>query len=200
VSLLFGDGTGAFAPRVDRPAGNLPTFVAIGDLNHDGLPDLVGTGEVLWTALSNRSPGLGAPPPAEVVRVLPAKLVINEVLAANNSLPLPEDGGRKSDFVELFNASTVPLALFEWKLRLERTNSAGGLITNDYVFPTNGILDAASHLLVIYSDKVRSPLHTGFRLPAEGGSLCLIRPDGSEADRVNYPAQAAGPSSRLARR
>jgi hypothetical protein len=65
------------------------------------------------------------------------------------------------------------------------------LITNDYVFPTNGILDASSHLLVIYSDKVRSPLHTGFRLPAEGGSLCLIRPDGSEADRVNYPAQAA---------
>jgi len=59
VSLLFGDGTGAFAPRVDRQAGNLPTSVAIGDLNHDGRPDLVvadnGTSEInVLVNLGNR--------------------------------------------------------------------------------------------------------------------------------------------------
>ena len=41
VSVLLGNGVGAFAPPVSYPTGNQPVAVAMGDLNHDGLPDIV---------------------------------------------------------------------------------------------------------------------------------------------------------------
>jgi hypothetical protein len=187
VSISLGNASGFDEPFfISVPSSQL---IATGDLDGDGLPDLVGTGEVLWTALSSRGPGPAVPPPPEVVRPLLAKPLINEVLAANDSVPLAADGGRMTDFVELFNGGGVPLPLLDWKLRLERTNSSGLRITNDYRFPSNAIIDAGNRLVLVCSDKLRTPFHTGFNLPAEGASLCLLRPDGSEADRVNYPAQ-----------
>ena len=36
---------------------------------------------------------------------------INELLAANSSIPLAADGGRNSDFVELFNGGNATLPL-----------------------------------------------------------------------------------------
>lgn len=41
VSLLFGNGDGTFDPRMDLHAGEMPTFIALGDLNHDNRPDIV---------------------------------------------------------------------------------------------------------------------------------------------------------------
>jgi hypothetical protein len=111
------------------------------------------------------------------------------VLAANNSITLAADGGRTPDYIEIFNGGGVPLALLDWTLRLERTNSSGVWLTNEFKFPTNAIIDVNSYLLLICSDKLLTPFHTGFNLPAEGGSICLVAPDKSEADRVNYPAQ-----------
>src|SRR5206468_7753329 len=100
-----------------------------------------------------------------------------------------EDGGRKSDFVEVFNGGGSPLALWNWRLRLEHTNSTGLRTTNEYRFPTNAIIDTKAHMVIVCSDNVRTPFHTGFNLPADGGTVCLLRPDTTEADRVNYPAQ-----------
>jgi len=40
VSILFGRGNGTFRPRLDFAAGQLPAFVASGDFNDDGKPDL----------------------------------------------------------------------------------------------------------------------------------------------------------------
>ncbi|HMC27556.1 MAG TPA: FG-GAP-like repeat-containing protein, partial [Verrucomicrobiae bacterium] len=188
VSISLGRADGSF----DQPFFiNVPSsqLIATGDLDGDGLPDIVGTGEVLWTALSSRAPALGLPPAAAVQRPLPGRALINEVLAANSSIPLAQDGGRMSDFVELFNGGGTPLPLLNWKLRLERTNNVGLITTNDYSFPTNAIIDAGQHLVLVCSDKLRSPFHTGFTLPAEGATVCLIRADGVEADRVNYPGQ-----------
>ena len=190
VSFSLGRAGGGFDPSflISVPSSQL---IATGDLDGDGLPDLVGTGEVLWTALSSRPPLGAVPPPPVVARVLAPKPFINEVLASNATIPLEADGGRKSDFVELFNAGSVPLPLRGWLLRLERTNSAGLKSTNVFHFPTNAIIDASSHLVVVCSDKVRTPFHTGFTLPETGGTVCLCRPDGSEADRVVYPPQDA---------
>jgi hypothetical protein len=39
VSVLM-NNSGTFAPHLDYPTGNLPMWVAIGDFNHDGIPDL----------------------------------------------------------------------------------------------------------------------------------------------------------------
>jgi hypothetical protein len=188
VSFSLGHAGGGFdAPFfIDVPSSQL---IATGDLDGDGLPDLVGTGEVLWTALSSRPPQLAAPPPPNVARVLPAAPFINEVLADNQTIPLAADAGRTSDFVEIFNAGGVPLPMPNWILRLERTNNTGLKTTNVYHFPTNTIIDAGGHLVLVCSDKLRSPFHTGFNLPLEGATVCLVRPDASEADRVDYPGQ-----------
>lgn len=188
VSVSLGNADGgfedAFAIRV--PSSGL---LATGDIDGDGMPDLVGTGDVLWTALSSRPPGPAVPPPPGVLRQSPGKPLINEVLAANDSIALAADEGHTSDYVELFNGGGAPLPLLDWTLRLERTNSSGVWLTNEFQFPTNAIIDVNSYLLLICSDKLRTPFHTGFNLPAEGGSLCLVAPDHTEADRINYPAQ-----------
>ena len=56
VSVLTGNGLGAFGSRTDYLPGGSPVFLAVGDLNHDGRPDLVtangGTNTV--TAMINR--------------------------------------------------------------------------------------------------------------------------------------------------
>ena len=189
ISVQLGKAEGGFAEPflMAVPASKL---LATGDLDGDGLPDLVGTGDVLWTALSSRPPGLGAPPSPAVDRPLPGIPLINEVLAANASIPVAEDGGRKSDYVEIYNGGGSPVAFRDWALQLERTNSTGGVTKSVYRFPTNAIMDVGAHLIIVCSDNIRTAYHTGFNLPAEGAAVCLIRADGSEADRVNYPAQA----------
>ncbi len=188
VSVSLGKPGGGFREPFLIPVPS-SRLLATGDLDGDGLPDLIGTGEVMWTALSSRAPGPGLPPRPVVIRATPARPFINEVLASNNSLPLDADAGRTSDFVEIFNGGATPLALVGWKLHLERANSEGDHITNEFRFPTNAIIDANGHLVLVCTERVRTPFHTGFVLPAEGASLGLIGPDGSEADRVNYPAQ-----------
>jgi hypothetical protein len=44
VSVLFNRGDGSFQAKVDLPAGRRPFFIAVGDLNGDGHPDLAATG------------------------------------------------------------------------------------------------------------------------------------------------------------
>jgi hypothetical protein len=41
VSVLLGNGDGTFGPAVDYPAGFHPHFVAVADVNGDGIPDLI---------------------------------------------------------------------------------------------------------------------------------------------------------------
>jgi uncharacterized repeat protein (TIGR01451 family) len=61
VGLLLGDGTGGFSAPVTFPAGNLPGWIAVADLNGDSRLDLaVGSDEGVQVLLS------AAPPPAGV--------------------------------------------------------------------------------------------------------------------------------------
>src|SRR5262245_38913854 len=41
VSVMFGDGSGAFGPLGSYVTGDDPIMVAVGDFNGDGMPDLV---------------------------------------------------------------------------------------------------------------------------------------------------------------
>ena len=43
VHILFGDGTGGFSDNGSFPTGNLPQAIALGDVNRDGIADLLVT-------------------------------------------------------------------------------------------------------------------------------------------------------------
>jgi hypothetical protein len=203
VSLRNEDGEYLPFLTADVPSAR---YIATGDLDGDGLPDLVGTGETLWVALSGRLSTIKPPPLLPAARSVADRPVINELLAANANRPLDIDGGRNSDWVEVFNGASTPVSFAGWSLALIRTNVTGLAVTNQFGLtnqftPTNWVvqtnlyffpadtLASGGHRLLVFTDRVRSPFHTGFNLPASGGTLCLFNPQRDEVDRVEYPPQ-----------
>jgi hypothetical protein len=188
VTILTRDGSGNYVPvfTVDVPSGE---FLATGDLDGDGQPDLVGSGTVLWTALSSRRAQKGPAPPTAPTRPEMAGPVINELLAINSALPVDADGGRHTDWVEIYNGATNAVSLNGWALRLIRTNDSTGWKTNVYLFPATNALPSQGRLLLVCSDHLRSPYHTGFNLPGEGAILSLLDAGGTEKDHVAYAQQ-----------
>ena len=182
------DGSFAYAASIDAPASR---FLAAGDLDGDGLPDLVGTGKILWTALSGSAPQ--ATPPLALVgsRIGKKAIMINEILAVNKKLPVDSDDDRIVDWVEIFNGTDNSFPLHEWRLQLRAPDASGSVQTNEFTFPATAFLIPGAHLLVYFSPTRRTVYHTGFSLPAEGGTLGLISGDGQEIDRVQYPTQQA---------
>src|SRR5690606_8785870 len=98
-----------------------------------------------------------------------AQVRISEFMASNagggaGTAVLDEDG-EASDWIELENLSTSPVNLLDWAL----TDNSGNL--TKWRFPATN-LPPGGFLLVFASDKDRraagSPLHTNFKLAAEG--------------------------------
>ena len=182
-------------------------YLAAGDLDGDGFVDLIGSGDVLWVALSSRKATNAPPTELLSARAVSGGAVINEVLSSNTSLPLAADGNRTTDWVEIFNDATQPTSMNGWRLMLVQTNFTTSLssnatsfsnqlvlvtnsivATNIFSFPPDSPLQPSAHRLVICSDRVRTVYHSGFNLPAGGGLLCLLNADGNEVSRVSYPA------------
>jgi hypothetical protein len=168
-------------------------YLAAGDLDGDGLTDLVGSGDVLWVALSGHRATNGTPSELLAKRNSTGGVVINELLAQNDSLPLAADGNRNTDWVEIYNGTSQAVPLGGWRLLLLRTNTVVSIgtnslngtnllinstnlvtTTNTFTFTNDVPLAPRSHRLAICSDKLRSPYHTGFNLPAEGAALLLL--------------------------
>jgi len=200
VVVLKGASDGSFSAdyRVAVPSSKL---IAAGDLDGDGKADLVGTGSVLWTALSSRPPNrVPAPPPSANTNIVPARVFINEILAANSALPLAPDGGRKSDWLEVFCNIPGGTNVSGWRLLLEKTNFVSSVtnnttniiatvVTNTFTFPAGTVLSNGAHQVLVCSDTIRSPFHTGYKLPSDPAVLCLCDSSGVIVDRVEYPAQ-----------
>jgi hypothetical protein len=186
VTILSSDTNGQYQPAltVDVPSGE---FLASGDLDGDGRADLVGSGSVLWTALSSRRAQPVPASAAPATRRTEEGLRLNELLAINTDLPLAADGNRTSDWVELFNASPSPLSLAGWSLQLVAEPVAEG--SNVFQFPITSTVTSKGYLLVIFSEIQRTLYHTGFRLPGGGGTLLLRDATGREVDRVRYGPQ-----------
>ncbi len=194
-----------------RPVLTVPVpatrYLATGDLDGDGFADLVGSGDVLWVALSGHRAS-NVPPAAMLVsRGSNSRVVINEVMALNDSVAVAADGNRFTDWVELYNGTTQAVSLLNWRLRLVQTNITifsvtnriGGtnritsitniiVLTNTSVVNTNAVLPPGGFQVAVCSSTIRSPFHTGYALPATGGLLILLNDQGIEQDRISYPA------------
>ncbi|MBI3867685.1 MAG: lamin tail domain-containing protein [Verrucomicrobia bacterium] len=122
-----------------------------------------------------------------VVQAQSPGVFISEVMPANTSTLKDEDGAF-SDWLEIQNATPLPVNLLHWSLtdsRLELTK---------WLFPSVTIAPGG-YLLVFASGKNRASdaahLHTNFRLNAGGGWLALVKPDGAtvaSSFEPDYPA------------
>lgn len=180
ISTQDSNGKWAVGTRVDVPSGR---HLATGDLDGDGQPDLVGVGDVLWTALSSRRTEVSEPVDDESRRTYLGTPVINELLAINNDLPLEQEGGKATDWVELYLPKGGSLE--SWKLELERA----GEELQSFDIPAGVTADEKGHTLIYFSTVKRTGLHTGFKLPGAGATLRLLNSAGEVVDAVTYPAQ-----------
>ncbi|MBL9166257.1 MAG: lamin tail domain-containing protein [Verrucomicrobiales bacterium] len=117
-------------------------------------------------------------------------VLISEFMA-NNSRSLADENGDFSDWIEIYNAGTTTVNLLNYCLTDNASNPA------KWRFPATN-LPPGRFLVVFASEKNRripgAPLHTNFRLSADGEYLGLFLPDA--ATRVSefaplFPPQRA---------
>lgn len=122
-----------------------------------------------------------------------ANPVISEFMADNEST-IPDEDGAFSDWIEIHNPTSSPIALANWCL----TDSATNL--TKWRFPAV-ILEPGEFLVVWASSKNRrvvgAPLHTNFALSKDGEYLALVQPDGLTVEHQfapSFPAQKGNES------
>ena len=111
------------------------------------------------------------------------QVVINEILALNNST-VQNGNGSYSDWIELFNNTSGPLALDYLCL----SDDAGN--PQKWKFPA-GISIPANGFKIIWADNesFSGELHCGFKLAGTGEQVYLSYPNGYVVDSVTYGAQ-----------
>ncbi len=106
-----------------------------------------------------------------------AQVVINEIMSSNGNTIEDEDGDT-SDWIELYNSEDESVNLEGYSL----SDDASRL--SRWQFPQVEI-GPGEYLLVFASDKDRSdPLHTNFRISADGEELILSDRSGNTVDRI----------------
>lgn len=119
-------------------------------------------------------------------------LVINEIMAINDSSIKDEDGDY-SDWIELYNGSSDDISLAGWSLTDDPEKPG------KWYFPVI-TLKKGEYLIVFASSKNRRQpayeLHTNFKLSGEGEYLALLDPSGSVRSGFvpEYPKQRPGAS------
>ena len=108
-------------------------------------------------------------------------LYINELLASNQTGAQDEEG-QTEDWIELYNASGVPISL------------AGYTISDDpdrpdkWPFPAEASVPAGGYLIVwADEDQEDGPLHANFKLARGGESVALFDASGAQVDAVVFP-------------
>jgi hypothetical protein len=112
-----------------------------------------------------------------------ADVVINELMAINNSIAADQNG-EYDDWIELFNktSSTIDLSgyyLTDSKKKLSKWQLPAGtsIMGNGY--------------LIVWADKdtTQLGLHANFKLSSLGEKVIFLDPDLAIVDQIEYPAQ-----------
>jgi hypothetical protein len=112
-------------------------------------------------------------------------VVINEFLAANQTI-LADEWGEFDDWLELYNNSTSLIDLSGYYLS-DRPDSL-----DMWQFPA-GISIGSQEYLIVWldgDDLTQGPLHTNFRLNADGESIIISDPDLNVVDSYTFGPQS----------
>ena len=138
---------------------------------------------VAWAASGCGGSTSGTRQGVHVDAKVDAQLSINELMALN-VLTTKDENGTASPWIEIYNPTGQDIDL------------EGYALTDDFntprksVLPKGAVVDAHGTLL-LWADQNPSagPTHVNVLLPATGGSLGLVRSDGSFIDRLSFGAQ-----------
>ncbi|HEV8605303.1 MAG TPA: lamin tail domain-containing protein [Tepidisphaeraceae bacterium] len=117
--------------------------------------------------------------------------VINEFMASNTTGILDENN-LKSDWIEIYNPSSLPVDMAGWHLSDDKN------LPHEFTFPST-VINPGGYLLVFASGEDRSvagsELHADFKLDANGEYLALLRPDDTPTTVFDpFPQQLANVS------
>ena len=126
----------------------------------------------------------------ETRQLLAAQVVISEFLA-DNEISLHDENGHREDWIELYNAGDEPAQLSGWYLTDDPEELDKWRLPPLVIEPGRYFVLFASNL-----DQVAPglPLHTNFKLSADGEYLALVAPDGrtvASAFAPDYGVQVA---------
>ncbi len=117
----------------------------------------------------------------QITDIVGAKIVINEMLASNSAINADEDGNFE-DWIEIYNEGGSAVNLRGYKL----TDNLS--IPDKWTFPETSIFPG-QYLVIWASGKDRAqpgqPLHTNFRISADGEPVIFSSPDGEIIDQVD---------------
>ena len=172
LSLDFASTTDWSAPFVLLPG---PNSLVIRALDLDGNEIASQTVNVEYTGSGN----------------WPA-IVINEWMANNASTFADPADNQFDDWIELYNPTGSPVDLAGWTITDDPVDPTKFSFLPGHTIPANGYL-------IVWADNEISQnipgVHTNFKLSADGESIALYAPDGSEVDRVDFGTQAEDFSS-----
>ena len=97
-------------------------------------------------------------------------------VSRNTGTPVTSDAGRTTDFIELYNSTTVAVTAGGWKIHVE--SSQDGLpLDRTHTLPAGITVPPRGHLIVLFgADITVNPAYTGFTLPAEPGTISAPPP------------------------
>ncbi len=112
----------------------------------------------------------------------PNSVMLSELMPVNRSI-LADADGDFTDYIELYNPTSVPVSLEGWALTDDDIKRA------KWVFPAR-TLQAREYLVVFASGKNRrdpaGELHTNFKLSAQGETVRLSNPAGEVVSQIGY--------------
>ena len=121
----------------------------------------------------------------------PSQLILLSEICSSNSSVLADEDGDYSDWIELYNPGSKAISLNEWMLSDEVR------FEDPWKFPET-ILEPGQYLLIYASGKDRrrpdSPLHTSFRISADGEPLILKDAQGALVDAIRIGALSSDTS------
>jgi hypothetical protein len=125
----------------------------------------------------------------------PALVFINEWMAANSGTVADPVDGDFDDWLELYNASSVPVDLTGFLITDNLTNGSHYIIPPGYVIPPHGFLLVWADSETNQNSTNSPALHVSFRLDAGGEQIALMAPDATLIDAVVFGSQSSDVSA-----